>query len=82
MCFHTRKIAALRGDGVTLAAAADEFLSTHRVANRNTRRAYASAIDRTIEAVGGCDRLCGANIAHVGVELGLRGALRRRGGIR
>ncbi|GLY76067.1 hypothetical protein [Actinoallomurus iriomotensis] len=48
-----RKVTALRGGGVTLADAADEFLSTHRVANLNTHRAYASAVDRTIAAVGG-----------------------------
>ena len=48
-----RKITALRGDGVTLAEAADEFLSTHRVANPNTHRAYASVIDRTIAEIGG-----------------------------
>jgi hypothetical protein len=48
-----RKITALRGDGITLAEAADEFLSTHRVANPNTHRAYASAIDRTIAEIGG-----------------------------
>jgi integrase len=47
------RFAALRGGGVTLADAAEEFLSTHRVANPNTHRAYASAIDRTIAAVGG-----------------------------
>ena len=52
-----RKITALRGDAVTLADAADEFLGTHRVANPNTHRAYASAIDRTIAALGGRDRL-------------------------
>ncbi|ROO86388.1 site-specific recombinase XerD [Actinocorallia herbida] len=51
------KATALRGGVVTLADASDEFLSTHRVANDNTRRAYASAIDRTIGAVGGRDRL-------------------------
>ncbi|MCW2947136.1 MAG: hypothetical protein JWR24_3853 [Actinoallomurus sp.] len=48
---------AIRGSVITLAEAADEFLSTHRVANPNTHRAYASAIDRTIEAVGGRDCL-------------------------
>jgi hypothetical protein len=48
-----RKVTALRGGGVALADAADEFLSTHRVANPNTHRTYASAIDRTIAAVGG-----------------------------
>lgn len=51
------KITALRGADITLADAADEFLSTHRVANPNTHRAYASAIDRTIAAVGGRDHL-------------------------
>ncbi|MFG2088517.1 tyrosine-type recombinase/integrase [Spirillospora sp. NPDC048824] len=51
------KITALRGSDITLASAADEFLGTHRVANPNTHRAYASAIDRTIATVGGRDRL-------------------------
>ncbi|MFF5265303.1 tyrosine-type recombinase/integrase [Actinomadura viridis] len=51
-----RKITALRGNDVTLAEAADEFLSTNRAANPNTHRAYASAIDRTIECLGGGDR--------------------------
>jgi integrase len=51
------KVTAIRGAEITLADAADEFLGTHRVANPNTHRAYASAIDRTIEKVGGRDRL-------------------------
>jgi integrase len=42
----------LRGQGVDLAAAADAFLSTTRVANPNTHRAYASAVDRTIDRLG------------------------------
>jgi hypothetical protein len=67
------KITALRGSGVTLADAADEFLSTHRVANPNTHRAYTSAIDRTIEAVGGRDRrladVTDAEIGHALIEL-------------
>ncbi|WP_246063980.1 hypothetical protein [Nonomuraea longispora] len=46
------KITALRGGHVTLAAAADAFLATPRTANPNTHRAYASAIDRTIERLG------------------------------
>ncbi|MER5326259.1 tyrosine-type recombinase/integrase [Streptosporangium roseum] len=50
------KVTALYGAAITLAEAADEYLSTHRVANPNTHRAYASAIDRTIAAVGGRDR--------------------------
>ncbi|MFD0480434.1 hypothetical protein ACFQ0B_79140 [Nonomuraea thailandensis] len=51
------KVTAIRGAGATLADAADEFLATHRVANPNTHRAYASAVDRTIAALGGRDRL-------------------------
>ncbi|MGS2648298.1 hypothetical protein [Streptosporangium sp. LJ11] len=50
-----RKVSALRGGGVDLAAAADAFLSTPRLANPNTHRAYAGAIDRTV-AVLGADR--------------------------
>ena len=51
------KVTALHGAAINLGDAADEFLSTHRVANDNTRRAYASAIDRTIAAAGGRERL-------------------------
>ncbi|MFI7642710.1 tyrosine-type recombinase/integrase [Nonomuraea sp. NPDC049400] len=40
------KVAALRGGYITLAEAADAFLTTLRTANPNTHRAYASAIDR------------------------------------
>ncbi|MBB5081912.1 hypothetical protein [Nonomuraea endophytica] len=47
-----RKVAALRGDGVDLAAAVEAFLASARIANPNTHRAYASAIDRTITALG------------------------------
>ncbi|WP_246647171.1 site-specific integrase [Nonomuraea ceibae] len=46
------KVTALRGGGVSLAAAADAFLPIPRTANLNTHRAYASAIDRTIELLG------------------------------
>jgi site-specific recombinase XerD len=46
------KIAALRGGHVSLAAAADAFLATPRMANPNTHRAYASAIDRVITLLG------------------------------
>ncbi len=52
----TAKVTAIRGAAIALASAADAFLSTHRVANANTHCAYASAIDRTIEAVGGRNR--------------------------
>ncbi|MET8991980.1 hypothetical protein ABZW49_41590 [Nonomuraea wenchangensis] len=37
---------------MVLATAADAFLATLRTANPNTHRAYASAIDRTIERLG------------------------------
>ncbi|MEV7010859.1 hypothetical protein [Streptosporangium sp. NPDC051022] len=46
------KITVLRGEHVTLAAAADAFLATARTATPNTHRAYASAIDRTIALLG------------------------------
>ncbi|MGP3932163.1 hypothetical protein [Nonomuraea sp. KM88] len=52
----SRKVTALRGSGVTLVEAADEFLGTHRAANPNTHRAYTSAIDRTIAHIGGGSR--------------------------
>ncbi|WP_235995406.1 hypothetical protein [Nonomuraea montanisoli] len=48
MLAPTGAFTALRGGHVTLAAAADVFLSTPRTANSNTHRAYASAIDRVI----------------------------------
>ncbi|GAA0937794.1 hypothetical protein [Nonomuraea longicatena] len=51
-----RKITELRGDGVTLTAASEEYLSTARVANPNTHRAHASAIDHTIAQLGGGTR--------------------------
>ncbi|MEV1179578.1 site-specific integrase, partial [Nonomuraea sp. NPDC049784] len=64
------KITALSGGGVTLADAADEFLSTHRVANSNTHRAYTSAIDHTIAAVGGgARRLADVTDAEIGDAL-------------
>jgi hypothetical protein len=47
MSSAARKVSSLRGDGVDLAAAADAFLSTARMSNPNTHRAYAGAIDRT-----------------------------------
>jgi hypothetical protein len=53
MSSAARKVSPLRGDGVDLAAAAeDAFLSTARVANPNTPRAYAGAIDRTVALLG------------------------------
>lgn len=51
------RVTAIRGAAVTLADAADAFLGTHRVANPNTHRAYASAIDRIIDRAGGRGRL-------------------------
>ncbi|WP_307832768.1 site-specific integrase [Planomonospora sp. ID91781] len=49
-------VTALRGERVDLAAAAEQFLSSTRLANPHTYRAYASAIDRTV-ALLGPDRL-------------------------
>ncbi|MFC7564402.1 hypothetical protein ACFQU9_14415 [Actinomadura namibiensis] len=53
---------------INLGDAADAFLPTHRVANDNTRRAYALAIDRTIAAGGGRDRLL-ADVTDTGEAL-------------
>ncbi|WP_236051970.1 tyrosine-type recombinase/integrase [Nonomuraea cypriaca] len=63
------KITALRGGGVTLVAAADAFLATSRTANPNTHRAYASAIDRTIERLGRDRPLAEVTDAEVGHAL-------------
>jgi hypothetical protein len=51
--------AAIRGDAVTLAEAADAFLSSPRAANPNTRRAYASVIDRLAAELGPDRQLAG-----------------------
>ncbi|WP_327581834.1 hypothetical protein OHA25_38540 [Nonomuraea sp. NBC_00507] len=56
MTAPNRKITALHGDDVNLADAADRFLSTNRMANPNTHRAYASAIDRIVAELGGGTR--------------------------
>ncbi|MEV5561206.1 site-specific integrase, partial [Nonomuraea wenchangensis] len=63
------KIAALRGEHVTLAAAADAFLATARTANPNTHRAYASAIDRTIALLGRDRPLAEVTDAEIGTAL-------------
>ncbi|RSN15653.1 site-specific integrase [Nonomuraea sp. WAC 01424] len=63
------KIATLRGAGVSLAAAADAFLATARTANPNTHRAYASAIDRTIAALGRDRPLAEVTDAEIGAAL-------------
>lgn len=46
------KVTALRGEHVSLAAAADVFLATPRTANPDTHRAYASTIDRVTALLG------------------------------
>ncbi|GAA4204222.1 site-specific integrase [Streptosporangium oxazolinicum] len=61
------KVTALRGGGVSLAAAADAFLATPRTANPHTHRSYASAIDR-VTALLGRDRPF-ADVAEIGVAL-------------
>ncbi|GAA2168022.1 tyrosine-type recombinase/integrase [Actinomadura napierensis] len=62
-------VTALRGEAVTLSAVADEFLSTHRVANPNTHRAYAGAIDRTVALLGGARPLAEVADAEIGAAL-------------
>jgi hypothetical protein len=63
------KITALRGGGVSLAAAADAFLATPRTANPNTHRAYASAIDRTIALLGRDRPLADVTDTEIGAAL-------------
>ncbi|WP_283136098.1 hypothetical protein [Rhizohabitans arisaemae] len=46
------KVAAPRGGHVALAAFSDAFPAPSRTANPNTRRAYASAVDRVIALLG------------------------------
>ncbi|WP_344921676.1 site-specific integrase [Streptosporangium oxazolinicum] len=64
------KVAALRGGNVTLAAAADAFLAIPRTANPNTHRAYASAIDRTIDRLGRDRPLAEVADTEIGAALG------------
>jgi hypothetical protein len=52
-----RRVSAIQGADTTLAAPADAYLSTARVSNPNTHRAYAGAIDRTIALLGRSRRL-------------------------
>ncbi|MFI6457051.1 tyrosine-type recombinase/integrase [Streptosporangium amethystogenes] len=61
------KITALRGGGVSLAAAA--FLATPRTANPNTHRAYASAIDRVTTLLGRDRPLAEVADAEIGAAL-------------
>jgi hypothetical protein len=46
------EVTAIRGGAVTLAEAADAFLSSPRAASPNTRRAYAGVIDRLAAELG------------------------------
>ncbi|MEV2273812.1 tyrosine-type recombinase/integrase [Nonomuraea africana] len=64
-----RKVSPLRGDGVDLAAAAEQFLSTNRIGNPNTHRAYASAIDRTATVLGASRLLAEVDDDEVGAAL-------------
>jgi len=67
-------VTAIRGDAITVTTAADAFLSSSRMANPNTRRAYVGAIDRTVEILGGCRLL--ADIA--GDDLPLLAVIKAR----
>lgn len=49
---HRLTPTAAVGGGIDLAAAADAFCSTARLANPNTHRAYAGTIDRTVALLG------------------------------
>ncbi|MEU3169583.1 site-specific integrase [Streptosporangium sp. NPDC006930] len=63
------KVTALRGGGVSLAAAADAFLATPRTANPNTHRSYASAIDRVTALLGRDRPLADVADAEIGAAL-------------
>jgi integrase len=63
------KITVLRGGGVSLTAAAGAFLATPRIANPNTHRAYASAIDRVIALPGRDRTLAEVTDAEIGAAL-------------
>jgi hypothetical protein len=77
----TPKAAALRGGNVTLAAAAATYLATARTANPDTHRAYASAIDRTIDRLGRDRPLAEITDVEIGTALAeLWGQARRRPG--
>ena len=45
-------VTAIRGGAVTLAEAADAFLSSPRAASPNTRRAYTGVLDRLAAELG------------------------------
>ena len=47
-----RKVSAIHGGPITVTAVVDAFLSTPRMSNPNTRRAYGGAIDRAIAVLG------------------------------
>ena len=63
------KVTALRGGGVSLAAAAEAFLATPRTANPNTHRAYTSAIDRVTALLGRDRPLAGVTDTEIGTAL-------------
>jgi hypothetical protein len=56
----------MRGELPTLHSAADAFLSSKRVDNDNTRRAYASVIDLTTEQLGPARRLASVTDGEIG----------------
>ena len=49
-------VTGIRGGAVTLAEAADAFLSSPRAASPNTRRAYAGVLDRLAAELGRAGR--------------------------
>jgi len=46
------EVTAIRGGAVTIAEAADAFLSSPQFASPNTRRAYAGVLDRLVTELG------------------------------
>jgi integrase len=67
-----RQVTAIRGTPVTLQTAADAFLSSQRCENPNTRRAYATVIDKLTAQLDPARQfadLDGSEIAHALVTL-------------
>jgi hypothetical protein len=65
----TRKVTAIRGERVTLQTAVDAFLSAPRCENHNTRRAYATVIDRLIAQLDPARELADVSDSDIGHAL-------------
>jgi integrase len=60
-----RKVTAIRGKPITLQAAADAFLSSPRCENPNTRRVYATVIDKLIAHLDPARQLANVDASEV-----------------